>query len=293
MLISIIIPTYNRADKIGKAIESVLNQEYKNFELIIVDDGSTDNTQEVVKGFKDARISYYWKENEERNIARNYGIKRANGEYIGFLDSDDILYNNHLKEAYSIISNLRFPEVIHLNFECKNVSVTSSKLTEKHIQNLNRVLINKNVLSFNSIFVRKDIINKYQFLNSSNAIIGEDHYLWLRLAVRYKINLSLKVTNAVIEHKNRSLNQIDVDKLKIGATEIIQSLKNDDYFLNYYGWKADRYFSNKYISIALNLVIQKRKKESVKYLLLALKEFPLNIFSKRFLAVAKHLIINT
>ncbi len=291
MQFSIIIPTYNRADKIGTAIKSVLNQKYIDFELIIVDDGSTDNTLEVVEMFKDNRIHYFKKENEERNIARNYGIKMAKGEYIGFLDSDDILYNNHLNEAYLMISTLRFPEIIHLNFERKNSSLTSSTLTEKHIQDLNSVLINENVLSCNSMIIKREVISKYQFLNSSDAIISEDHYLWLRLAVRYKIYISLAVTSAVIEHKSRSLNSIDVEKLKKGIEEIINALKRDKKFLIYYGWKANRFFSYKYIFVALQLVTQHRKLESAKYLFIALKDFPPIIFSKRFLAVTKHLIM--
>ena len=96
ILFSIIIPTYNRASLIKETINSVLLQDYPNFEIIIVDDGSTDDTENIVKSIEDSRINYHKKTNAERGAARNFGIKLAKGEYITFLDSDDILYVNHL-----------------------------------------------------------------------------------------------------------------------------------------------------------------------------------------------------
>ncbi len=93
---SIIIPTYNRAYCIGNAIQSVVDQIFTDWELIIIDDGSTDNTKSVVESFNDERINYYWQENQERSAARNNGIKMSKGEWICFQDSDDEYLNNHL-----------------------------------------------------------------------------------------------------------------------------------------------------------------------------------------------------
>ncbi|MBD3660935.1 MAG: glycosyltransferase family 2 protein, partial [Arenibacter algicola] len=100
---SVIISTYNRASFIGRTIASVLKQDFEDFELIIVDDGSTDNTKEVVVGIEDKRIRYYKKDNAERGAARNFGAKKASGEYLNFLDSDDLLYDDHLSTAHKII----------------------------------------------------------------------------------------------------------------------------------------------------------------------------------------------
>ena len=90
-LVSVIIPTYNRAGVIKETINSIINQTYSNFEIIIVDDGSTDNTGDIIKTFQDDRIKYYWKKNTGLpSKARNVGLKHVNGEFIAFLDSDDI-----------------------------------------------------------------------------------------------------------------------------------------------------------------------------------------------------------
>lgn len=95
--ISVIMPTYNRADMIGRSIESVLNQTFKDWELIIVSDGSTDNTRGVVKKYTDPRIVFLEKENGGPSSARNFGLRHARGEYISYCDDDDIIFPYHLE----------------------------------------------------------------------------------------------------------------------------------------------------------------------------------------------------
>ncbi len=90
-LVSIIMPVYNGADYIGQAIESVLAQEYPNFELVIIDDGSTDNTKEVILRYNDERIRYLYQENKGVSSARNLAINKAKGQYIMPLDADDMM----------------------------------------------------------------------------------------------------------------------------------------------------------------------------------------------------------
>ena len=115
--ISIIIPTFNRAIIIESTIKSVLNQNFKDWELIIVDDGSTDNTKQVIGTFEDPRIKYIYQENAERGAARNNGVKQSKGDYVFFLDSDDIIYPNHLELAFEELEKLEKPEFFHIRYE--------------------------------------------------------------------------------------------------------------------------------------------------------------------------------
>ena len=104
-MISIVLPSFNRAQVLPKAVESILRQTYKDFELIIVDDGSTDNTADVVKNFNDDRIVYVRQENAGACVARNNGIEHSRGEYIAFQDSDDIWHEDKLEKQLKTIQD--------------------------------------------------------------------------------------------------------------------------------------------------------------------------------------------
>lgn len=95
--ISVIIPTYNRLQYVQEAIDSVLAQTYRNYELIVVDDGSMDDTGEMIKAKYNGRLHYYFQNNQGESVARNYGASKAKGEYLAFLDSDDKWHLDKLK----------------------------------------------------------------------------------------------------------------------------------------------------------------------------------------------------
>ena len=102
---SVVLPTYNRAEWLSGAIESVIEQQFQDWELLVVDDGSTDSTKEVVGRFKDERVRYLYQTNAERSAARNRGMTQARGDYITFLDSDDRYTPKHLEELQNSISS--------------------------------------------------------------------------------------------------------------------------------------------------------------------------------------------
>ncbi len=101
--VSVIIPTYNRQDVVAQTVQSVLNQTERDLEVIVVDDGSKDNTREVIQHLTDSRVSYFYKTNSGPASARNFGLSKAQGEYIAFLDSDDLWPENYLEV---ILTNL-------------------------------------------------------------------------------------------------------------------------------------------------------------------------------------------
>ena len=104
-MISVIIPTFNREKTILRAIDSVLSQTYKDIELIIVDDGSTDNTKDIVESIDDIRIKYIFQKNSGAAEARNTGIKNAQGKYIAFQDSDDYWYPDKLEKQLAYLED--------------------------------------------------------------------------------------------------------------------------------------------------------------------------------------------
>lgn len=95
--VTVIIPTYNRSKLAEEAVECVLNQSFTDFEVIVVDDGSTDDTSDVIKAIPDKRVKYFYQENHGVDSARNLGLKHSSGQYIGFLDSDDLFAPDHLE----------------------------------------------------------------------------------------------------------------------------------------------------------------------------------------------------
>ena len=289
---SIVIPTHNRSARLVSAVRSILAQNYTNFEVIIVDDGSTDDTIVTVDTFSknDKRIKYFFKENEERSIARNFGIKMASGMYVCFLDSDDVLYSNHFSTAYNLLHRNGFPEIGHLGYQ--SISEDGAIVMKKNNfdDSIKNTLIYENILSINAIFVRRDIASEINFIQSRNAILSEDWYVWLRLAARYRFHFDNTITSAVICHSERSLMNIDPARLIASTNVVIEYLKQDHFFLKEYCAKVPYHFANHYTFLTLKLALNKsRKSDTIKYLLKAIKCDAKVIFRKRFLASIKHL----
>lgn len=115
-LVSVIIPTYNRVDVILRTIRSVKQQTFEDYEIIVVDDGSTDNTVEVIKDF-DRQIRLIRQENQGVSVARNNGVKASKGKYIAFLDSDDEWYPLYLEACIAFLNNNLDEHVVHTEFE--------------------------------------------------------------------------------------------------------------------------------------------------------------------------------
>ncbi len=288
---SIILPTYNRATYISEAIRSVLLQGFQDFEIIIVDDGSIDNTEDIVRKIQDSRIRYYKKRNEERSIARNFGISKACGKYINFLDSDDKFYDNHLETGYNLLLKNNFPEVGHLGYKLIDDSGNTIFTRNAFNGSFKKKLIHENILHGNAIFIRNDIAAEVHFIPSPFAILAEDWYLWLRLAARYEFHFDNTVTSAVVQHGARSLMNIDPDKLIASTEVIVEYLKKDERFLREYKKGVAYHFANHYTFLTLTLAMtKKRRVDTIKYLTRAIRHDPLVVLRRRFLASLKHLL---
>lgn len=182
---SVVVPTYNRAQIIAKTLGSVLNQNFQDWECILVDDGSSDNTGEVVGSLQDKRIRYFSKRNEERSVARNYGIEKARGKYICFLDSDDTFYPNHLEELNRAILKENSPVGILNTGMNEN---RNGKLVERKMYNPLEYAhpiyyIWNNFMLPTSVCVHRAILSEFKFPSEFN--VWEDTHLWLRITSKY------------------------------------------------------------------------------------------------------------
>ena len=202
---SIIIPTYNRANVIFDTILSVQNQTYKNWECIIIDDGSVDNTAEIVNAFSkiDHRIKYIFQANAERSNARNNGINNSKGEYICFLDSDDYYLSNHLEVLKKNIEQNDNPKGL---FFVNHFMLSEGK--EEKVESMN---FNSSIEYFvqNStipvrVCIHKDVLKTYQF--DPRIVIVEDSVLWTQIALNYPIFHILEHTVVYRWHDDNSVN---------------------------------------------------------------------------------------
>ena len=292
ILFSIIIPTYNRADFIVKTIQSILNQTYTNFEVIVVDDGSTDNTLELVTAIKDDRIIYYKKENAERGAARNYGANLAKGDYVNFFDSDDIALPNHLEVALKAIEEFRNPKVFHLGYQWINNNGNIFKIVKGNYGKANNLLIKGNIFSCNGVFIERTVILQNQFNEDRALSASEDYELWMRLAAKYDFYNYPEITSNIIDHDGRSVTTINKEAL-IQRQELMLKYLFENKEVNsvFYEYK-NLIFSDAYSYISLHLALTNYKTDSLKYLFKSLKSSPLFLLKKRFFAIIKHNILN-
>lgn len=187
-LVSIVIPTYNHAHFLGRALQSVLDQTYTKWEVILVDNHSQDNTDEVVQSFAEQRIALLKIHNNGVIAAsRNMGILAANGEWIAFLDSDDFWYPEKLEIAVNGIQQDASVDVCSTD-EMLVDEVSGTRRLLKYgpycPDFYKKLLLEGNCLSPSATLVRRDFMNRYGILFRENKefVTAEDYDLWMRLA---------------------------------------------------------------------------------------------------------------
>ncbi len=192
--VSVIMPAYNSAKYIGEAIDSVLAQTYPVLEIIVVDDGSTDDTRKIVSQYSIPNtqcIKYIYQENKGPAAARNKGIKEARGEYIAFLDSDDIwmpekiafqLARLEKEEKYSMMHSGR-------NRIMENGIIVDSSLVECSEGRVFDELLMRNFVCCSSVILKKSCFNAVGYFDENIHNRCEDYDMWLRIARNYEIGV--------------------------------------------------------------------------------------------------------
>src|SRR5687767_21376 len=270
---TLVIPTYNRAPLIGRTLQSALDQTFHSFEIIVVDDGSTDDTQKVVKQFQSDQVVYYKKENGERGASRNFGWSKAKGTYISFLDSDDIIYTNHFQEAYSFLQKNETACCYAQAYETKN-AVTNERLghTYKFSEpTINRHILAGNFLSCFGVFLKRDIFPEMSFEEDRQFAGTEDWLLWLQLAARYPFYHNNVVTGAMLEHEERSVLSFKENSLVYRTEGLKKKLTGDKVFMEAFGRRqVDKIYAHMLSYTSLHLAMAKEKTKAIKYLLKAI-----------------------
>jgi glycosyltransferase involved in cell wall biosynthesis len=200
---SIIIPVYNRSALVRPAIESVLGQTFTNWELVVVDDASTDDSVLVVEQYckSDSRITLVKQPfNQERGAARNKGIEMSRGQYICFLDSDDAFCDNHLQVFFDHINRSEKPSMWFTN---SFLSINGATVVKKIVPAFDRKNAHKYLLVYTPnparVCVSSSILEELKFDPTIPGL--EDIDLWLRIATKYPINHIEEYTNIYNVHE--------------------------------------------------------------------------------------------
>lgn len=224
-LFSVIVPVYNKADTLQRAIDSVLHQTCDDFELLIVNDGSQDNSEEIVKGCKDARLRYFYQENEGVSSARNHGIEEASGRLITFLDADDEWMGNHLqvlKRVYQASGELDAfystqCKILLFNQQCTYVTslIEQSFLATGQwaiypdfFMIINRFIRGYTPFNTNSVMISKKVLKRVGNFRQ-DCKMGEDIDLWYRVMLAYPAVIINEETT--IYHREASTATSDIE----------------------------------------------------------------------------------
>lgn len=189
MKASVIIPVYNGAEYVGKAITSVLGQTESEVDVIVVDDGSTDRTRDVVRQFDDPRLRLITQRNEGPSAARNHGIRESSGRWVGFLDADDSWQPEkvaaHLRRAAEVPeAGLIYSSVVVTDHEGALIQVLKADLEGDVLE---RLLFGNFIWGGgSSAMVRRDVFERVGCFDPT-VKYGEDWEMWLRIAAEYPV----------------------------------------------------------------------------------------------------------
>lgn len=183
--ISVVIPLYNKEKYILQTVALVLNQTYEHFELLIVDDGSTDNSLSLLSEVNDSRLRVLSKSNGGVSSARNYGITNAKYDYVAFLDADDAWKPNYLENIAHLVANYPKAKVFATNFERnyrgnKRVAATAN-IPEGYIENYFKLALKQTIIHTSSVTIHKSVFKEVGDFDERIAR-GEDMDVWTRAA---------------------------------------------------------------------------------------------------------------
>ena len=242
---SIIIPCYNQARYLRHSIESVIFQENKDWEIIIIDDGSNDHPEKIVKDiqekYKKLPLYFYAQINQGPSAARNAGINKAKGDYICLLDADDIFMRVKLSELMVLIERIE-PEFIYHDFIYFKTDLPKKLFRPQEIKRQKDILndlLHKNFIATDSICIKKDIFNKFGYFDETLQY-HEDWELLLRLAMHGVVFQHLpKILTHVRIHKSSISHNLV--KMAEGRIQVLKNIKEKSISTNKIKFDFDKH----------------------------------------------------
>ena len=289
---SVVVPCYNRADLLPALVGHVLQQQDPDFELLLVDDGSRDDTLAVAQALAatDGRIRVFTQPNAERGAARNRGLREARGRYVNFFDCDDEMFPHHLAVVRAYVAAHGEVEVLHTGYEIRAENERVVLRVTDFARPTNEALLDNNFLACNTVFVRRDVALAHPFVEDRRLASAEDWELWLRLACAYPFHSIGQATFCLREHDGRSLNTIPAEAVRVRDELFARLVAANPAFARRYPGRLPYFVANRYTFITLTLALAKnRRLDTLRYLGKALRADPTVLWRRRFLASVKHL----
>lgn len=232
IVVSVIIPTYNRANLLNKGVESVLRQTFSDFEIIIVDDGSTDCTKEVVSRFQDDRIVYVCQANQGRSAARNRALDIARGKYIAFLDSDDEYLDTKLADQVAYMESHQQIGMVYTSAECID---EQDRLLRGRTYKANCAgKIYKQVAFFRpvtitlpTVMLRREVLDAVGRFDTQMERF-EDTDLWRRIAKRFDVGAMQQITCRLRTHSDNVLTTQNVTQIVSSIEYYVAKILRED-----------------------------------------------------------------
>ena len=286
--VSVVIPTYNRARFVREAIESVLRQTYRDFELIVVDDGSTDNTKEMIDSIKDPRIRYIYQKNRGVSGAFNTGILASTAEYVALLASDNIMLEEALQKYIAFLD--QHPEVGFCHGQFSTMDGSGRPLRLKtlrgpkvtYIGDSRTEVVNLLLGDRNSdyCFVRRSCFEQVG-LHNTELRMSEDWDMLIRLSKKYAVGHLAEPTGIIRNHDQSMTAKFNVEIVKSAHTAVLESVFKDAELGPLYSYLHEKAYYGLYCLLARVAARTGQKGTGMMYLLKAIKTSPGMPFERR------------
>lgn len=281
---SVVIPTYNREKLLPETLDSVLSQSFQNYEIVVVDNGSTDNTPSLFeKRYALPNVRYLRSEvNKERSWARNHGLRRSQGVFATLLDSDDFMYPSALLDAFNYHQSNPSIKFFHNMYEL--IDETGNAIYHYRFPSLRNqylAIASGNFLSCIGVFLHRDAYNELVFNSDPKMIAAEDYEAWIKLIAKYKLGRIDKINSGIRHHGGRSVNNKVYINLDYQRQIIIDMIHSEPLLFSKYKSYLKRIASSFFFMQSIVSAQDKDKSKAWRSLLKAIRSDPSTFLTLR------------